>query len=35
MLFEEFNDSMAVAIDHIEANSQLDPENPVSFDSGK
>ena len=34
-LFEQFESRMLEAIDHIAANSQLDPTNPVSFDSGK
>lgn len=33
-LFEEFEAEMTEAIDHLEANSQMDPEHPVSFDSG-
>lgn len=33
-LFEQFEDQMLAAIDHLATNTQLDPENPVSFDSG-
>lgn len=33
-LFDDFVPQMTEAIKHLEANSQLDPENPVSFDSG-
>jgi len=33
-LFEQFETQMSEAITHLETNTQLDPENPVSFDSG-
>lgn len=33
-LFEQFEAQMLEAIDHLETNSQLNPEKPVSFDSG-
>lgn len=34
-LFEQFESRMLEAIDHLAANTQMDPANPVSFDSGK
>ena len=33
-LFEDFEDEMMAAIEHIETNSQMDPDKVVSFDSG-
>ena len=33
-LFEQFETQMLEAIDHLETNTQLDPANPVSYDSG-
>jgi len=33
-LFEQFETKMLEAIDHLATNTQMDPANPVSFDSG-
>ena len=34
-LFEQYEQNMLEAIEHLAANTQLDPANPVDFDSGK
>ncbi len=34
-LFDAYDDLMAKAIENLAANTQMDPENPTSFDSGK
>ncbi len=33
-LFDEFETQMTEAIEHLETNTQMDPEKPVSFDAG-